>query len=313
MLSARPLSRMGRRGLVTATSTSSSFRGLATPSTSPIITSTSPTTTSPSTTTTSASSRGLLTSAASPSWFKTRGELSKEETENKAFSAVLGKDQYVYRIVTDHVIPSQWEAYVANKKLKVAMMIENEDIKGEHVASWRTIVGDSKYKAIHLYRYYDGWKDIDGDRAAKKACKEFSQLSKVGDATITNQTNELAKAFMFWPEPDKRSGSPPHVYDIRTYHLRPGSLFDWSNYWSRGIQLRGSVRSDVPYCGLFTQLGQLHTIYHVWCYSSMADRKACREATWHYPGWNDIVANTVPLVNTMSTRILEPMEFSPTQ
>ena len=65
----------------------------------------------------------------------------------------------------------------------------------------------------------------------------------------------------------------------------------------------------------------------------MADRKACREATWHYPGWNDIVANTVPLVNTMSTRcgllfshvmeplmiliistrILEPMEFSPTQ
>ena len=104
MLSARLLSRMGRRGLVTATSTSS-YRGLATPSTSPIITSTSPTTTSPSTTTTSASSRGFLPSAASPSWFRTRGELSKEETENKAFSAVLGKDQYVYRIVTDHVIP----------------------------------------------------------------------------------------------------------------------------------------------------------------------------------------------------------------
>ena len=45
----------------------------------------------------------------------------------------------------------------------------------------------------------------------------------------------------------------------------------------------------------------------------MADRKQCREATWHYPEWNDIVANTVPLVNTMSTTILEPLEFSPTQ
>ena len=32
-------------------------------------------------------------------------------------------------IVTSDVHPSQWEAYVANKKLKVAMMIENEDIK----------------------------------------------------------------------------------------------------------------------------------------------------------------------------------------
>ena len=50
----------------------------------------------------------------------------------------------------------------------------------------------------------------------------------------------------------------------RTYYLKPGSLYDWSNYWSRGIKLRGSVRADVPYCGLFTQLGQLHTIYHIW-------------------------------------------------
>ena len=41
-------------------------------------------------------------------------------------------------------------------------------------------------------------------------------VPQVGDATITNQTNELAKAFMFWPEPDKRTGSPPHVYDIRS-------------------------------------------------------------------------------------------------
>ena len=93
-----------------------------------------------------------------------------------------------------------------------------------------------------------------------------------------------------------------------------------------------SLRPDIPYCGLFTQLGELHTIYHIWCYQSMADRKGCREATWHYPEWNDVVANTVPLVKTMKTRlyrqmlfielltgmfffnrILEPLEFSPTQ
>ena len=65
---------------------------------------------------------------------------------------------------------------------------------------------------------------------------------------------------------------------------------------------RSNVRPDIPYAGLFTQLGELHTIYHIWCYESMADRKACREATWHYPEWNDVVANTVPLVKTMKTR-----------
>ena len=49
------------------------------------------------------------------------------------------------------------------------------------------------------------------------------------------------------------------------------------------------------------------------CYKSMADRKLCREATWSYPEWNDVVANTVPLIKTMTTRILEPLPFSPTQ
>ena len=108
-------------------------------------------------------------------------------------------------------------------------------------------------------------------------------------------------------------------------------MYDWSNYWAKGIQFRSNVRPDIPYAGLFTQLGELHTIYHIWCYESMADRKGCREATWHYPEWNDVVANTVPLVKTMKTRsglstinifltfnekyfrILEPLEFSPTQ
>ena len=94
MLCARALSRLGRAGLTTSTSPPSStspFRGIVTSPTSPIIA--------------PAASRSLLTSAASASWFGESHGLSKEETENKAFSAVLGKDQYVYRLVTDHVIP----------------------------------------------------------------------------------------------------------------------------------------------------------------------------------------------------------------
>ena len=43
-----------------------------------------------------------------------------------------------------------------------------------------------------------------------------------------------------------------------------GSMYDWSNYWARGIRCRQSVRPDIPYAGFFSQLGQLHTIYHIW-------------------------------------------------
>ena len=49
------------------------------------------------------------------------------------------------------------------------------------------------------------------------------------------------------------------------------------------------------------------------CYSDLADRKSCREGTWKDDEWNDVVSNTVPLIRTMKTRILEPLPISPTQ
>lgn len=256
----------------------------------------------------SAARRGLATSTSSPgSWLS----FSKEKEKSTAHSALLSKDQSVYEMVTDYVIPSQWDQYIANKRLQTEFGSDNPDIKGELMGSWSIVTGDTAFKAFHLYKYQDGWTDIDSDRSARKLSADYQSLYRAGFPTINEQSSELTKGFSFWPSPDKRVGG--NVYDIRTYSLQPGSMYDWSNYWAKGIQFRSAVRQDVPYCGMFTQLGQLHTIYHIWCYKSMADRKACREATWHYPEWNDIVANTVPLVNSMTTRILEPLEFSPTQ
>ena len=55
------------------------------------------------------------------------------------------------------------------------------------------------------------------------------------------------------------------------------------------------------------------TTSHLRCYSDLADRKSCREGTWKDDDWNDVVSNTVPLIRTMKTRILEPLPISPTQ
>jgi len=252
--------------------------------------------------------RGMKTSPnVTASWLS----FSKEKEKSTSHSKLLSQDQSVYELVSDIVIPQQWDLYLANKKLQIDLTKSSPEFKSELVGSWGSVTGDTKFKAVHLYKYPDGWTDIDSDRMAKKQSSDFQAIFREGLPSINQQSSELTKAFSFWPSPDVREGG--NVYDIRTYSLKPGSMYDWSNYWARGIQFRSSVRDDVPYCGLFTQLGQLHTIYHLWCYKSLADRKACREATWHYPEWNDIVANTLPLVNTMTTRILEPLEFSPTQ
>ena len=41
-------------------------------------------------------------------------------------------------------------------------------------------------------------------------------------------------------------------------------MYDWTNYWARGLKCRQSVREDLAYAGMFTQIGHLHTIYHIW-------------------------------------------------
>jgi len=236
---------------------------------------------------------------------------SKDKERTTGHSTLLSKDNSVYEMVTDKVFPAQWDQYLDHQKLMIQVSDNNPEIKADLVASWGVVTGDAGFKAFHLYKYQDGWPQIDSTRQARKSDGEYQQVYKSGLSALQEQSRELAKGFSFWPSPDVRQGN--NVYDIRSYCLKPGSMYDWSNYWAKGIQFRSAVRPDIPYCGFFTQLGELHCIYHIWCYKSMADRKQCRETTWHYPEWNDVVANTVPLVNSMTTRILEPLEFSPTK
>jgi hypothetical protein len=252
------------------------------------------------------STRALTTSSTQSSWF-----FSKDREKSAGHSSLISKDQSVYEIVTETVVPSEWDSYVKHKQLDIQALLAVDAIRCNHVASWGVVTGDTLFKAVHLFKYDDGWSDFDDTRKLIKQNKDYQDISRAGLHTITSKHAELTKAFSFWPSPDTREGG--NVYDIRSYSLKPGSMYDWSNYWARGIQHRSAVRKDVPYAGFFTQLGKLHTIYHIWCYKSLADRKACREGTWAHPEWNDIVANTVPLVKTMNTKIVEPLPFSPTQ
>ena len=110
--------------------------------------------------------------------------------------------------------------------------------------------------------FFQGWTDIDKARKLLKDDQEFSTEEKKGWQLMKRQETEFMKAFSYWPMPDKRSGG--HIYDVRSYRLKPGSMYDWGNYWAKGINCRKNVRDDIPYGGFFSQLGRLHTIYHIW-------------------------------------------------
>jgi len=135
------------------------------------------------------SSNKVATSQTKPAWLS----FSKEQEKTSGHSSLLSKDQFVYELVTDVVIPSQWEAYKTNKRLQVELTRDSPGIKGELVGSWRSVTGDVAFKATHLYKYQDGWNDIDSDRQAKKHSKNTRNCTVRVCPRSTNNRASLRK------------------------------------------------------------------------------------------------------------------------
>jgi len=249
--------------------------------------------------------RNLVTSHSPHAWI-----FSKEASKSSGHSSLLSNQNDVFEVRVEDVSPANWEEYL-KRKAEFMSLLHSKTDACQLVAGWKFIYGDVNFRAMYLFKYPEGYNDIDRSRVLLKTDEEYSLAVKNGYKLLKNQESEFLKSFSYWPIPTARSGN--NIYDVRSYRLKPGNMYDWGNYWSKGIQLRKRVREDIPYAGFFTQLGRLHTVYHIWCYTDLADRKNCRDGTWYNDGWNDVVANTVPLVRSMKTRIMEPLPFSPTQ
>ena len=236
----------------------------------------------------------------------------QDAARQSGHSALLSGVPQVYEIVSESVSPANWEDYLAYKAESLDLCKSREGLNvAEHLGSWNYIYGDVVFRAMHMYKYPNGFGDIDLLRKAIKSDSEFQKRQCEGFKIINQQSTEFLKSFAYWPAPQTRSGG--NIYDVRSYRLNPGHMYDWGNYWAKGIKCRREVREDTLFGGFFTQVGHLQTVYHIWVYKDMKDRKTCRESTWKDRDWHSVVANTVPLIKSMKTRILEPLPFSPTQ
>jgi len=113
--------------------------------------------------------------------------------------------------------------------------------------------------------------------------------------------------FSFWPTvaPRKLGG----VFELRSYQLHPGNLLEWETHWRKGLEARKEVMEGVG--AWFVQIGDLNTVHHLWQFADLEERRHNREQSWSVPGWADTVHKTVPLIQTMSSKILVPMPWSP--
>jgi len=232
------------------------------------------------------------------------GQQLDKEME-RSFSQVLARGKYVHSIVFHDVKPDKVDEYVelvGSWYPKMANMPEN---KVHLVGSWRTEVGDCD-TFVHIWEYqrYTGYH---ASLHSISHHPDFPAFDKKLKSLIYSKKVSLMQEFSFWPTtPPRKLGG---LFELRSYTLHPGNLLEWETHWRNGLKARREVMEGVG--AWFVQIGDLNTVHHLWQFADLEERKLRREQSWGVEGWADTVHKTVPLIQTMRSKILIPMPWSP--
>ncbi|KAI3384709.1 hypothetical protein SNEBB_010974 [Seison nebaliae] len=227
----------------------------------------------------------------------------KIEPAKNTHQRLLATKDAVYEMQTHNVIPKHSNIYKEAYGEYVPKAMESYPVV--LVGSWRCAVGDND-QFIHIWKYADVPEyeecstEMSRDKFLQEFCSDRSQW-------LRSRRTQLCLAFSFWS--DVQSRIDKHIYEMRSYQLAPGTMLEWGNIWSRGIK----YREEYKVLGLFSQMGNLYEVHHLWAYKSLKDRQDCREAAWKRPGWDRCVQHTVPLIRNMQSTLLIPETYSPLQ
>ncbi|KAI1204894.1 NIPSNAP-domain-containing protein [Annulohypoxylon truncatum] len=222
-----------------------------------------------------------------------------------SFSAVLARGKYVHSIVFHQVKPDKVDEYVELVGTWYPRMASIEENKVHLVGSWRTEVGDCD-TFVHIWEYqrYQGYHQ---SLHSISRHPDFPEFDKKLKTLVTSKNTSIMQEFSFWPTTSPRQLGG--LFELRSYTLHPGNLLEWETHWRRGLKARREVMEGVG--AWFVQIGDLNTVHHLWQFANLEERKVRREESWKQEGWAETVHKTVPLIQTMKSRILIPMPWSP--
>ena len=101
------------------------------------------------------------------------------------------------------------------------------------------------------------------------------------------------------------------IIEERDYTTRPGKLAAFvETYREHGLHIQ--VEHLGTFHGYFTtEIGELNHVVAWWAYDSLADREARRARMLADPRWPDDLGRIGDLLQLQTTRILNPVSFSP--
>lgn len=101
------------------------------------------------------------------------------------------------------------------------------------------------------------------------------------------------------------------IYEERDYRTKAGKLGEFVKvYGEYGLPLQKK------YLGTFvayftTEIGELNHVVALWGYESLEDRTTRRAAMLADPAWQDYLRRVDGLLDIQTTRILNPVSYSP--
>ncbi|XP_072044692.1 LOW QUALITY PROTEIN: protein NipSnap homolog 2-like [Amphiura filiformis] len=239
-------------------------------------------------------------------WWSKLLHVRRVEPPKSAHASILTNKNVVYELQVHNIKPDRMGDYIKLSDHHLRRVHEHEEYPCKLFGSWSTAFGHQD-QAVHIWYYEEGYDAVKKMSEYLWEDKEYLDYKRQRSEMITDRTNSLLLPFAFWGEPPKRE--PGNLYELRSYHLRPGTLIEWANNWAKGIEARREGDENVA--GFFTQIGDLYLVHHLWAYKNLELRKQIRESSWRKPGWDECVAYTVPLIRKMDSRIMIPLPCSP--
>ncbi|KAI9488100.1 hypothetical protein BDB00DRAFT_66798 [Zychaea mexicana] len=232
------------------------------------------------------------------------GSKKTKEEDNQTHSKMLARGKYVHELQKHKVRPDKVEEYI-NLVTSYLPKIANNPRNELHLCgSWEVVIGELD-TFVHIWEYkgYPGHRNT----MARLAEDPYNAFLKQLRPLLISRENNVMLEFSFWKT------SPPMetngIYELRHYQLKPGRLLEWETEWRKGLECRRQYCAPVG--AWFSQLGELHSVHHMWTYPDLQTRKTTREDAWNVDGWAETVYKTVRLVDNMSSYILKPLTYSP--
>jgi NIPSNAP len=188
-------------------------------------------------------------------------KLRRSEPTKESHSRMLSDKEIVYALSTHNVRPDSMGQYLDNYKKTLQLINDRKDsLRCELIGSWTVQVGDMD-QCLHLWRYTGGFEKIDLAKQELWTDPEYVKLVTERGTYLRSRHLQYLLAFSYWPQIVPREGS--HIYEIRSYRLKPGTMIEWGNNWARAIGHRQN--NDEAFAGFFSQIGRLYNVHHIWC------------------------------------------------